>query len=71
MNILARIFDERFLSHRRQSTSTAGIASAATALLLFEYRLVVNHVADWDLFAIGSMFVAIKLSLMAWYAIRN
>ena len=71
MNILARIFDERFLAHRQRSTSTAGIACAAAALLLFEYRYVTQHVANWDLLAIGLVFVVLKLSLMVWYAVRD
>ena len=71
MNILARIFDERFLAHRRRSTSTAGIACAVVALLLFEYRYAVQHVANWDLFAVGLLFVLVKLSLMVWYALRD
>ena len=71
MSILERIFDERFLAHRRRSTSTAGIACAALALVLFEYRLIVSHVARWDLLAVGATFVVVKLSLMAWYAFRD
>ena len=71
MSILARIFDERFLAHRRRSTSTAGMVSAAGALLLFEYRYYVSHVANWDLLAFGAAFVAVKMSLMVWYAIHE
>jgi hypothetical protein len=71
VSFLRRIFDERFLSHRQRSTSTAGIACAALALVLFEYRLIVSHVARWDLLAVGATFVVVKLSLMAWYAFRD
>ncbi len=71
MNILARFVDERFLVHRQKSTSTAGILTAAGALLLFEYRYWVDRVPRWDLLAIGVLFVVIKLSLMVWYAARN
>ena len=71
MNILARIFDERFLAHRQRSTSTAGIISAVAAILLFEYRFSVNHTANWDLLAIGITFVAVKMSLMVWYALHD
>jgi hypothetical protein len=71
VNILARIVDERFLAHRQRSTSVAGMATAATALLLFEYRYWVDRVPQWDLLAVGAMFVVIKLSLMAWYAARH
>ena len=71
MNILERIFDERFLAHRQRSTSVAGMLCAAGAIVLFEYRYFVNHVANWDLAAVGVSFVVIKMSLMAWYAIRH
>jgi len=71
VSFLGRLFDERFLTHRQRSTSTAGIVCAALALLLFEYRFVVHHVADWDLLAVGATFVLVKLSLMAWYAFRD
>ena len=71
MRILARWFDERFFVHRQRSTSIAGMASAAGALVLFEYRYFVNHVANWDLAAVGVAFVIVKISLMAWYGARN
>ena len=71
MRILARLFDERFFAHRQRSTSIAGMVSGAAALVLFEYRYFVNHVANWDLAAIGVAFVVVKMSLMAWYAARD
>ena len=71
MRILARLFDERFFAHRQRSTSIAGMASAVGAIVLFEYRYFVNHIANWDLAAIGVLFVVMKMSLMAWYAARN
>jgi hypothetical protein len=71
VNILARIFDERFLAHRQRSTSAAGIIGAAASILLFEYRLFVNHIRNWDLLAIGLTFVVVKLSLMVWYAVHD
>ena len=71
MRILPRLFDERFFVHRQRSTSIAGMVSAAAALLLFQYRYFVNHVANWDLAAIGVSFVVVKMSLMVWYAARN
>jgi hypothetical protein len=36
--------DERFLEHRRRSTSTAGITVAAAAILLWGYHYYVDHV---------------------------
>jgi hypothetical protein len=69
--LLSRLFDERFLAHRLRSTSTAGIISSVLSILLFEYRYFVNHIANWDVLAIGLTFLAVKLSLMAWYAARD
>ena len=71
MSVLSRIFDERFLAHRQRSTSVAGMICAATALVLFEYRYYVTRTPNWDLFAVGLVFVGVKLSLMAWFATRN
>jgi hypothetical protein len=42
MNFLSRTIDERFLAHRRQSTSIAGIISAVLAICLFEWRYFVE-----------------------------
>ncbi len=71
MNFLGKILDERFFAHRRRSTSTAGIASAVLAVLLFEYRYWWHHVWDWNLLAVGVAFVVIKLSLMWWYYLTD
>ena len=65
--ILDRLLDERFFEYRRRSTSVAGIAAAEMALLLFMYQYYVNHVARWDLLAIGAVFVVVKLALMTRY----
>jgi hypothetical protein len=56
--------DERFWDHRRRSTSIAGISCAAVALLLFEYHLLFGDGPRWDLFAVGMVFVVVKLGLM-------
>ena len=71
MNILRRFVDERFLEHRRRSTSTAGIAAAVLAVALFEYRWFADRVWSWDLFTVAVVFVAIKMSLMLWYAAKR
>ena len=71
MNLLARIFDERFLAHRQRSTSMAGISGGVASILLFEYRFYVNHIANWDLLAIGITFVVVKMTLMVWYALHD
>ncbi len=68
---LGRFVDERFLEHRRRSSSAAGIAVACLAVVLFEYRFFINHVWSWDLFAIAAGFVVIKMSLFAWYRFND
>ncbi len=65
--ILGKLVDERFLDHRRRSSSAAGILTALLALVFFELRLLRGHVWDWDLFALVVVFVAVKLSLFTWY----
>jgi hypothetical protein len=65
--ILGTAIDERFLTHRRKSTSTAGIVTAVLAILLFAYRHYFDHVWNWDLLAVGVTFVAVKMGLMLWF----
>lgn len=71
MSWLGGFIDERFLEHRRRSTSVAGIAGAVLALLLFLYRLYVDHVVSWDLFAVGGTFVVVKYAVLAWYRFKG
>jgi hypothetical protein len=63
--------DERFLEHRRRSTSTAGIAIAAASILLWYYHYLFDHVLRWELFGLGVGFVVIKFALMAWYRFKD
>ncbi len=65
--ILGKFVDERFLDHRRRSTSIAGIAATVLALVLFEYRFFVDHVWSWDLLSIALVFVVLKMSLFTWF----
>ena len=65
--LLGWLIDERFLEHRRRSTSVAGMFTAAGALLVFEYRLLFEHVRSWDLLAVGLAFVVIKFAVLLWY----
>jgi hypothetical protein len=65
--ILGKFVDERFLDHRRRSTSIAGIAATILALVLFEYRLLVDHIWSWDLLSIALVFVVLKMSLFTWF----
>ena len=68
MNLpLPRFVDERFLNHRLRATSTAGIASAVLALLLFMFRFYHDHVFRGDLLAVGLVFVVLKYLLLFWY----
>lgn len=69
--ILRKFVDERFLEHRRRSSSIAGIASAILAVLLFEYRFFWDHVWSWDLLSIALVFVVLKMSLFAWYRFND
>ena len=71
MSLLERLFDERFLEHRRRSTSYAGIASALVAILLFAYRFYFDHRWSWDLFAVVMTSVGVKLALMTWYSLKD
>jgi hypothetical protein len=71
VSILSRILDERFFEHRRRSTSHAGVAAAALAIVLFEFRYYGQGILDWYLLAIGITFVVIKLSLMTFYYLTD
>ncbi|HWA94148.1 MAG TPA: hypothetical protein VG844_06070 [Terracidiphilus sp.] len=68
---LGQFVDERFLEHRRRSTSVAGLAGVLLALCIFEYRLVVQHAISWDLFAIIALMATVKMGMMLWYKLRD
>jgi hypothetical protein len=65
--ILGRFVDERFLEHRRRSTSLAALVGILVAGGLFEYRLIFQHVISWDLFSVLGVMALVKLVMMAWY----
>jgi hypothetical protein len=65
--ILRKFVDERFLEHRRRSSSTAGFATVLVALALWEYRLFANHIISWDLLIVMGTFGVVKMSLFFWY----
>ena len=71
MSILSRVVDERFLTHRRRSTSAAGVIGGALAASLFAYRYYADHVWSWDLLAVSLTVVVVKLSLMTWYVLTD
>lgn len=66
--IIGRFIDERFLEHRRRSTSLAGIIGGVVAIGLWAYRYFVSHVWSWDLFAVAVTIAAVKVGLMIWYS---
>lgn len=65
--ILGRFVDERFLEHRRRSSSQAGIFTACLTVVLFEYRYFHDHMWSWDLLALVLVFLVLKMSLFTWY----
>jgi hypothetical protein len=65
------IWDERFLMHRLRSTSLAGVAGGALAMLLFAWRFYAQHVWSWDLLAVGVTIVLVKWTVMLWYRLTN
>ncbi len=69
--LLGKLVDERFLEHRRRSSSVAGIVTAVLTLCLFEYRFFANHVWDWNLLGLGVAFVVIKMSMFTWYRLND
>jgi hypothetical protein len=70
MNIpfLGSRIDERFLEHRRRSTSLAGIIGGLVAIGLWAYRWFADHVWNWDLFAVALTIALVKVALMIWYS---
>ncbi len=71
MSLFRRIFDERFLDHRRRSTSFAGVAGVLVAGGLFYYRYFFQHVFSWDLFAIVAVMALVKVAVMVWYLLTD
>ena len=71
MSLLSRIIDERFLTHRRRSTSIAGVTGGMLATGLFAYRYYLDHHWSWDLFAVSLSIVVVKLALTTWYFLTD
>jgi hypothetical protein len=69
--ILNRCVDERFLEHRRRSSSIAGFATLFLALGIFEYRLLVHNVVDWEMVAVMLTFAVVKTAMCVWYIIND
>jgi hypothetical protein len=68
--ILGVSVDERFLDHRRRSSTFAMMAGAVVAGGLFEYHLIAQHRCDWDLAAVLVGMVTVKLTAFAWFRFR-
>lgn len=68
---LGALIDERFLEHRRRSTSIAGFTACFAALALCEYRYILNHTWSWDLLAVALIFVVVKLLMRIWYWFKD
>ena len=68
---LSELLDERFLEHRRRSTSVAGITCALTAVVLFAWRYYVNGRWSWDLLVVAVVFLLVKYALLAWHRFHN
>lgn len=66
-----RILDERFLDHRRRSSTFAVMAGALVSGGLVEYHLLHDHRIDWGLFSVLIAMVVVKLSAMAWFRLRD
>lgn len=69
--LLGKFVDERFLEHRRRSTSLAGIFGALLAAALFEYRLFHDHIVSWDLLAVVVLMLVLKLAMMLLYRFND
>jgi hypothetical protein len=67
MRILGITIDERFLEHRRRSTSIASVVGGWVAVGLFVYHYFVNHFLDWNLFAVAATIAVVKLTLLTYY----
>jgi len=68
---LNKFVDERFLDHRRRSSSIAGFSVLILAACIFEYRLLFEHMISWDMGAIVLTFAVVKMSLFTWYRIHS
>jgi hypothetical protein len=69
--VLNKFVDERFLEHRRRSSSLAGFATLLVSGALFEYRIFINHILSWDLLAVILTFGLVKISLFSWYRFND
>lgn len=69
--ILGIRIDERFLEHRRRSTSIASLVGAVVAYALFLWHYVASRTIDWDLFAVIAVIAVVKIGMMTWYRLTD
>jgi hypothetical protein len=69
--ILGKLIDERFLNHRLRSTSIAGVIGGYVAVGLFAWHFYIDHVWNWDLFAVAITLVVVKLSVLTFYLLTD
>jgi hypothetical protein len=66
-----QIVDERFLDHRRRSSTFAMMAGALISGGLLEYHLLTQHRIDWELAAVLGGMVVTKLTAFTWFRLRD
>jgi len=65
------VVDERFLMHRLQSTSLAGVVGGVLGGVLFFFRHVVQKTPSWDLLAVVGTMAVVKVAALAYFRTRN
>jgi formate-dependent nitrite reductase membrane component NrfD len=68
---LPRFADERYLEHRRRSTSLAGVVTILLVLVLFEVHLLRDHRWSWELFSALATFMVVKFTAFFYYRLRD
>jgi hypothetical protein len=63
--------DERFFMHRLRSTSIGGLAGVMLAAAFFFYHLFVDHLIQWEFFAIVATVAVVKFSVLIWYRLND
>lgn len=63
--------DERFLDHRRRSSTFALMAGAIVAGGLFEYQLIRYHRYDWEVLSILLAMLVAKFTALAWFRLNR
>ena len=66
MSFFRRVVDERFLAHRRRSTSLAGMAGALVAAGLLAWRWYAEGRFNVDLFVVLAAMALVKVAVLTW-----